>query len=143
MAKAKSYKELIPDDEISLDDAVALTREHRKLAGLKQSPAFFIPIHAIRKLTGALGLDGIKIYTGYKKGPEKTPFVLIIGAVIEKDPNKGCDLYVDVTQYAYSINGAEPVDAPRTVIVKSRVPPCPPPTDGCHTSILNTDSVTS
>ena len=94
-----SNNEIIPEDEISLEDAIELTRNHRKMEGLKQSPAFFIPIAAIRKLSGALGLDGIKIYTGYKNNKDKTPFVLVLGAVIEKDVELGCELYADVLSY--------------------------------------------
>jgi hypothetical protein len=128
-----SYSEVISEDEISLEEAMELTREHRKMEGLKQSPAFFIPIAAIKKLTGALGLDGIKIYTGYKNNKAKTPFVLVVGAVIEQ--TDGCELYADVLSYSYSINGEKQVQTP--VILTAKKPPCPPPTDGCYLSPLN------
>lgn len=122
-------KELI---ELSVNDAAAITRSHRKQNNIKQSPAYFIPISVFRKIVGVPGVAGVNIYPALKDG---NYILLLAPATLSNEPDAVPE---DILKYSYRING----DSISTTTIETKVfvteGPHPPP-GTTKTNVLNSD----
>lgn len=119
--------------DVSFEQAREYLREHRRQHRIKEhSPCHYVPMSVIDRIAGVPGVDGVKIYNGIKDGNE----ILVIVAAAEIDGE-----LVDILEYTYSINKDMKngiVDAPIQTIYQPSGP-CPPPSNRCKPSRLNSD----